>query len=127
MTTILRAFAIIALAYAVSPANGQSIDPAVTQAMICTKGYTATVRPDRYRMYAIKRKLMRAQHVTYRRILDHIVPLELGGAPKDLANLQLQTHAAAARKDKRENFVKRAVCSGRMTLAEGQAVFGAKP
>lgn len=122
------------LAFLASPALGQAVgalNPAVTQetlaTTICKSGYTATIRPTRYEMYAIKRRMMRTQHITYRRIADHIVPLEVGGAPRALANIQLQTVAAAKRKDQREHSTRRAICSGRMTLAQGQALFGARP
>jgi hypothetical protein len=127
---ILAAFglaAIVAMIVMASPALGQSIDPRVTQAnistTICVKGYTATVRPPRAVMYRIKRRMMRAQHVTYRRIADHIIALELGGAGRDLENIMLQTFAASKRKDQLENATRRSVCAGRITLAAGQAKF----
>ena len=123
----IGAASIVAVVVLASPALGQSVNPAVTQqniaTTICAKGYTATIRPPAYVMNAIKRRMMRAQHITYRRIADHIIPLEVGGAPRDPANIQLQTVAAAQRKDLVENATKRSVCAGRMTLAQGQAVF----
>lgn len=128
---IIGAMSIVAIAVIASPVLGQSLNPAVTQATIaatiCTPGYTATIRPPRAVMYRLKRRMIKAQHITYARIADHIVPLELGGAARDPANVQLQTKAAAARKDRRENAARRSVCAGKMTLAQAQALFGARP
>lgn len=105
------------------------LNPAVTQdtirQTICVRGYAATVRPPRAYTSAIKRRLMRQQHITARRILDHAMPIELGGSPTDPANMQLQTRTAAHRKDLVENKLHRDTCSGRKTLAEAQAAMEA--
>ena len=55
--------------------------------------------------------------------LDHIVPLELGGAPDDSKNLQLQPRwgeCNADDKDRLEAELGRQVCAGDMTLVEAQ-------
>ena len=105
-------------------------DPRVTQANIattvCKPGYTKTVRPpvsltnkikrERFAAYGIKAPLASAE-------LDHLISLELGGAPADVANLWPEPYAgnAGARvKDQLEDRAKRLVCSGQMTLAEAQ-------
>lgn len=125
-------YLIIALiAFVASAANGQTTSGAVTQEnihqTICVRGYTATVRPTQAVSGAIKRKMMRAQHLRGRFILDHKLPLELGGAPIDPQNLQLQTVRAAAAKDRLENDTRRRVCSGELQLDQGQALFGPHP
>jgi hypothetical protein len=101
-------------------------DPRVTQATIhdtiCQRGYTKTVRPPAKWTSRIKRQMLHGQR-TRDFELDHIIPLEVGGAPMDLRNLQLQRWPDAKRKDKLENNIHRAVCSGRMTLQQGQAIF----
>ena len=101
-------------------------NPAVTQAdiaqTICVKGWTATIRPTRREAWSLKRNLLQGRKAKGL-ILDHVVPLEVGGAPRDLANLQLQTRAAATRKDRIENRIHREVCAGTMTLQSGQATF----
>ncbi len=55
--------------------------------------------------------------------LDHLVPLELGGAPADPKNLWPEAHAptpGSFEKDGFENYLKREVCAGRMPLAVAQ-------
>ena len=54
--------------------------------------------------------------------LDHLIPLELGGA-STVANLWPEQRAGArgaARKDELENVLKRQVCSGTLSLAAAQ-------
>lgn len=86
-------------------------NPAVTQATlpvtVCRAGWTATVRT---------RLSTRPgyQH-------DHFIPLELGGAPSDPANLWFVPTARAHRDDLAENRLHRQLCAGRLTLAQAQA------
>jgi hypothetical protein len=56
--------------------------------------------------------------------LDHILPIELGGALADPANLYPEAYAGtrgARIKDVAENAGNRAVCSGKTTLAAARA------
>ena len=53
-------------------------------------------------------------------VIDHKVPLELGGSNAP-SNLQPQTKAQGASKDKWENYLAGQVKAGKMTLAEAQA------
>src|SRR5262245_12033091 len=67
------------------------VDPRVTehniQITICRLGWARSVRPSRDVTDAIKRNLVADMHVRVRDYeLDHIVPLDLGGAPLDLRN-----------------------------------------
>jgi hypothetical protein len=110
-------------------------DPLVTQAnvlsTICRTGYAATVQLSASSTASLKRQLMVAYHLTgpaddYE--LDHLVPLEVGGAPSAATNLwpQLNSHPAsnvANVKDPVEDYVHHAVCTGAMTLTQGQEVF----
>jgi hypothetical protein len=51
---------------------------------------------------------------------DHLIPLELGGAPRDPHNLWPEPRygaKTASSKDSVENKLKSAVCAGRATLA----------
>jgi hypothetical protein len=110
-----------------------ALNPAVKQSTIattvCVPGWTATVRPSSSYTHSIKVRLWQeagshGQIGEYE--LDHIVPLEVGGAPKDLRNLQLQPWDGpdgAHAKDAVENRVKREVCAGTVTLAAGQRCF----
>jgi 5-methylcytosine-specific restriction endonuclease McrA len=76
------------------------VDPRVSQAniqvTICRRGWTRTVRPAREVTDAIKRNLVADRRVSPRDYeLDHIVPLDLGGARLDLRNLMLQAWTGA--------------------------------
>jgi hypothetical protein len=103
-----------------------AVDPAVTQAdigtTICTTGYTERVRPPEsqtedfkfsqaYPAYGI------ASGATSE--LDHLVPLELGGA-NDAANLWPEAGSLPNPKDAVENALKTAVCDGEVSLARAQ-------
>lgn len=114
----------------------QSLNSDVTQAnikqTICVSGWTATIRPPTSYTSRVKRKMLSAGMVIniYPKtakmsdyVLDHPVPLGAGGAPKDPKNLILQTVADGVAKDRIEALVRRRICSGRITLAYGQAVF----
>jgi hypothetical protein len=78
------------------------------------------VRPSWPYTDAIKDQLLneaghaRADKRDYR--LDHIIPLELGGAPTDANNMQLQTIAESELKDQVEDCLRAAVCAGRLEL-----------
>lgn len=110
------------------------MNPAVTQATIrstiCQAGWTATIRPPASYTNSLKRQDLTAAGLSLGQSslyeLDHRVPLEVGGAPRDTPNLWIQPWAGtqgARAKDTLENRVRADVCSGRLTLAQGQAVF----
>ena len=111
------------------PLQAQETSTAVTQAnihqTICVRGYTATVRPTYTQSSDIKHKICRIQGIIYCRdvILDHIIPLEVGGHPASLANLQLQDSEGSKLKDKLENKLHKDVCSGIITLKAAQKQF----
>jgi hypothetical protein len=95
---------------------------------ICHAGYAKQVRPGTVYTNGVKQKLMRQQGIPLERAgdyeLDHVVPLTLGGNPRQLSNLMLQPwegdHGAKV-KDKLEVRLKSAVCRGRMSLREAQS------
>jgi len=108
-----------------------AVDPRVTQdtisQTICVAGYTKTVRPpvsytDPLKVQQIGQYGYVDTSVTaYEE--DHIVPLELGGAPADAKNLWPEPYApvpGAHQKDRVETYLHRQVCSGAMTLAAAQ-------
>lgn len=49
-------------------------------------------------------------------VVDHLIPVSLGGAPADPRNLWLQSREDAARKDLLEAVFRVKVCSGQMSL-----------
>lgn len=114
-------------------------NPAVTQATIgstiCKSGWTATIRPPLAVTQAIKARSLtdygRPQSDAASTELDHLLSLELGGAPADPANLWVEPNYAVPHptsfdhnpKDPLENRLKHAICSGQVTLAAAQAAF----
>jgi hypothetical protein len=99
-------------------------DPRVNQAditsTICRRGYTASVRPAESVTYGEKRASMRAygDHGASRRYeYDHLIPLELGGAPNDPRNLWPELGATPNPKDTLENRLRKQVCDGTLPLA----------
>lgn len=105
------------------------VNPDVTQATIhstiCVTGWTKTVRPPESYTSALKRRQIAAYgyHDTnpahYEE--DHLIPLELGGAPRDPKNLWPEPGASPNPKDADENRLHTAVCSGTLTLDEARA------
>ncbi len=105
-------------------------NPDVTQATIgqtiCVRGWTATVRPPVSVTDPIKVERMAAYGVgTDKTVyeLDHLIPLELGGAPNNTLNFWPEPWnglEGAHTKDKVENAARAAVCSGGMTLVDAQ-------
>jgi hypothetical protein len=114
-----------------------SINPNVTEdnlaTTICMRGWTATIRPPSAYTGALKL----AQIVEYGYAdrspshyqEDHLVPLELGGAPRDPANLWPEpndillsdgTEIGSGAKDNLEDDLHRRVCAGTMTLGDAQ-------
>jgi hypothetical protein len=51
---------------------------------------------------------------------DHLIPLALGGAPRDPANLWPEPGATPNEKDRVENVAHDAVCAGTLTLPDAQ-------
>lgn len=111
-------------------------NPEITQAniavTICVPGFAKRQRPPRGQIARYKKKLLRRYnriHATRRHRrdfeLDHLIPLELGGASFDPRNLWLEPwhvegRNGARRKDVFEGRLHRAVCEGRITLKAAQ-------
>lgn len=110
-----------------------ALNPAVTQAdirtTICVRGWTATERPPVSYTEPLKRRQIAQYGYTDRRLStyeeDHLIPLELGGAPRDPRNLWPEPGdhpkpGVLNSKDLVENALRAAVCSGRVQLAAAQ-------
>jgi hypothetical protein len=112
-------------------------NPDVTQATIhetiCIPGWTATIRPSS----SYTSRLKAAQIATYgyadHHLVDyeedHLISLELGGAPRDPLNLWPEprhirladgTDVGGYSKDALENSLKRRVCAGSLSLVSAQ-------
>jgi len=108
-------------------------DPAVTQAnvgtTICVSGYTTKVRPPVSYTNPIKQDLIRRYGLSgsladYE--LDHLVPLEVGGAPRSVRNLWPESwtkRPSAREKDRLENLLHTRICNGTIALADAQRMF----
>lgn len=106
------------------------IDPHVTQQnihkTICVSGYTRTVRPASKLTNSLKiRQIMLYGYTgpaaNPRNIEeDHLISLELGGAPSDTKNLWPEFPKSPNPKDKIENLLHKLVCSGAMKLHTAQ-------
>lgn len=95
---------------------------------ICVVGYTKTVRPSTSYTNGVKRLLLSRAGLSYEDKadyeLDHIVPLALGGHPRNLTNLMLQPwegEDGAKRKDRLEVKLQCLVCTGKLDLDEARA------
>lgn len=103
----------------------------VTQAnigqTICIPGWTKTIRPPVSYTNPVKLQLLRNAGLTPNDApdyeLDHLVPLALGGHPRNLSNLQLQPWEGsdgAKRKDRLEVKLQCLVCAGQISLRDAQ-------
>lgn len=102
-------------------------NPDVTQdtidSTICVPGWTKTVRPPVSYTTPLKIRQIGEYGYTDTNTADyeedHLVPLELGGSPRDPKNLWPEPRygdAPAQNKDTVENKLKTAVCGGTVTL-----------
>ena len=90
---------------------------------ICVSGWTRTIRPPTDYTSALKVEQMREYGLVgspsgYQE--DHLISLELGGHPTDRRNLWPEPRPHAEEVDRIENELNGKVCSGEITLAEGQ-------
>ncbi|MGW2785918.1 hypothetical protein ACWC3X_32490 [Streptomyces populi] len=107
-------------------------NPDVTQSTIgstiCVSGWTATVRPPTSYTNPLKAQGIIDYGYTDTAMADyeedHLVPLELGGAPRDPGNLWPEPYAGtktATTKDGVETKLKNAVCKGTITLSAARS------
>jgi len=90
---------------------------------ICSQGWTRTIRPPTAYTNELKLRQMQEYGVGgdpsgYQE--DHLISLELGGHPTDPRNLWREPRPHAEEVDRIENELNGKVCSGEITLAEGQ-------
>jgi hypothetical protein len=113
-----------------------AFNPAVTQATIhrtiCAVGWTATVRPPESYTEPLKVAQISTYGYADKRLSDyeedHLVSLELGGAPRAAKNLWPEPHhlriggldLGSYTKDTFETHLKGLVCAGRLTLAQAR-------
>jgi hypothetical protein len=106
-------------------------NPDVTQSnihsTICVSGWTATVRPPTSYTNPLKAQGIIDYGYTDTNMADyeedHLVPLELGGAPRATTNLWPEPYTGtqtAHSKDGIETKLKNAVCAGTITLSSAR-------
>jgi hypothetical protein len=103
------------------------VNPDVTQgtigSTICARGWTRTIRPPTSYTSALKVEQMRqygvgGSPVGYQE--DHLISLELGGDPRDPRNLWPEPRPRAEDVDRIENELNQKICSGSISLRDGQ-------
>lgn len=110
-----------------------AIDPAVTQAnisqTICVPGYSRSVRPPSWYTSKLKHRQLASEGI-FNRMRDfeedHLIPLSLGGAPRDERNLWPEPRFGvwnAEKKDQLEDMMHRLVCRNEISLAKGRDAF----
>jgi hypothetical protein len=105
---------------------------------VCKPGWATSVRPPLAYTAALKRVQIVEYGYTDRNPShyqeDHLVPLELGGAPRDKRNLWPEPNIAvlpdgtavgSAQKDALENELHARVCSGELALDDAQRMIAA--
>lgn len=104
-----------------------AVNGAVTQAdiavTICHAGWTESVRPPESVTEPEKRAALRAygdRGPLHAYEYDHLIPLELGGAPNDQRNLWPEPGGTPNPKDGLENRLKELVCDHQLSLAAAQ-------
>ena len=123
MTVIRSIIAGLGLLIA-SPAQAAGWVASSDPSVVCHAGYSASVRPSEAEARAIKRQILGGFGNMRGYELDHIVPLALGGDPRDPRNLQLQPWDEAEIKDRLEwKLLKLACYRHQLTLPEAQAAF----
>ncbi|PKW00213.1 hypothetical protein [Amycolatopsis echigonensis] len=103
-----------------------AVNPQVNQAdigsTVCKSGWTKTVRPPTSKTNSMKAATAKAYSLQPGATgeYDHLVSLELGGAPDDPRNLWVEPGKIPNPKDAVENKLKDAVCSGLIPLTTAQ-------
>jgi hypothetical protein len=112
-------------------------NPVVTQTTIhrtiCVSGWTSRIRPPSSYTTPLKRTQLVSYGFTDRTLShyeeDHLISLELGGSPRSTRNLWPEPHyirisggllVGSYAKDGFENYLRRAVCAGRLRLTTAQ-------
>jgi hypothetical protein len=100
------------------------------QQTVCQKGYTKTVRPPAYFTNKLKKTQIREyqypDHDPKHYEEDHLIPLNIGGAPDDARNLWPQPRNSewnSEKKDELEMKLYKQVCAGRVPLIDAQNAY----
>jgi len=104
------------------------VRPETIDQTICVPGYAASVRPSTSYTTGVKRKLLRESGNESAEIgdyeLDHIIPLAVGGHPRNVRNLNPMLRdgeGGASQKARLDKQLQRLVCSKQLGLRDAQA------
>lgn len=113
----------------VSPRRIGRLNPAVTQdtiaTTVCVPGWAAKIRPPKSYTNALKRKQLPAGADPALYEEDHLMPLSLGGAPRDPKNLWPILWPRARLDDAWETRLHRELCAGKVSLSVAQTEISA--
>ena len=104
-------------------ALNRTVTQGTINSTICVHGWTRTIRPPVGYTNRLKLVQMRQYHESgspSRYEEDHLIPLELGGHPTSPKNLWPEPRPRAETVDRIETSLKRQVCRGLLTLAQGR-------
>ena len=100
-----------------------ALDGGLLGTQVCPVAHTDTVRPPSSYTSRLKVQQMRDYGFTDAVTAheeDHLIPLELGGSPRNPLNLWPAPGSSPNEKDRVENAAHAAVCAGRVTLSDMQ-------
>ena len=104
------------------------VRPDTIDQTICVSRYTASVRPATSYTNGVKAKLLRESGTDAANArkyeLDHVIPIAVGGHPRNIENLMLQLwdgEDGAKKKDRLERRLQQLVCSKLLGLRDAQA------
>lgn len=127
-TTTVPAVLVLPIVALTPGVYNMAVSQATIRKTICRAGWTKTIRPP----VSYTNKLKVQQMVQYEETgspsdyeEDHLIPLELGGAPSNPKNLWPEPRAQARRSDPLETKLKRQVCTGWMKLAQARVAIRA--
>jgi hypothetical protein len=91
---------------------------------VCIQGWTKTIRPPASYTSALKKKQLAdwgyADKNPSHYEEDHLISLEIGGAPYSPKNLWPEPWSQAHESDPLENAWRKALCSGKLTLKQAR-------
>ena len=123
--TVVLASATLILPSHTPGARFSKVTQATISKTICVKGWTAKIRPPESYTNAVKQAQLAAWRYADRNPSDyeedHLISLELGGAPRAKRNLWPEPWSQARRDDNGiEARLHREVCHGTLTLRQAQ-------
>ena len=105
-------------------ARYSKVSQATIATTVCKSGWTKTIRPPASYTNAFKEAQLALWHYADQNPShyeeDHLISLELGGAPRSKKNLWPEPWSQAHKSDPGENAWHKKVCNGTLTLKQGQ-------